>query len=40
MTVEANNTMTKGDIIIPVVKNDDSSAEMFFNSTLGLSYDS
>jgi|TARA_B100001939_G_scaffold23256_1_gene18902 hypothetical protein len=39
MTAEANNTLTKGDIIVPVVKNEDSSATLFFNSTLGLSYD-
>tara|TARA_R110000851_G_scaffold5364_2_gene22210 strand:+ start:613 stop:1248 length:636 start_codon:yes stop_codon:yes gene_type:complete len=39
MTAEANNTLLKGDIIIPVVKNDDTSATMFFSSTLSLSYD-
>ena len=39
MSGEPNKTITKGDIIIPVVRNSDSSATMFFNSTLGLSYD-
>ena len=39
MTLETNNTLLKGDIIVPVVRNSDSSATMFFNSTLGLSYD-
>ena len=39
MTAESNNTLTKGDLIIPVVKNVDSSATMYFNTTLGLSYD-
>ena len=40
MTAEANNTITRGDIIIPVVRNVDTSSTIFFNSTLGLSYDS
>lgn len=39
MTLEANNTLLKGDIVVPVVRNSDSSATMFFNSTLGMSYD-
>lgn len=38
MTSEGNNTLTKGDIIIPAVKNSDSSSTMYFNSTLQLSY--
>tara|TARA_R110000824_G_scaffold9566_1_gene42655 strand:+ start:220 stop:855 length:636 start_codon:yes stop_codon:yes gene_type:complete len=39
MREEVNNTLLKGDIIVPVVRNTDTSATMFFNSTLGISYD-
>ena len=39
MTLEVNNTLLKGDIIVPVVRNIDASSTMFFNSTLGMSYD-
>jgi len=39
MTLEVNNTLLKGDIIVPVVRNSDTSSTMFFNSTLGMSYD-
>ena len=38
MTLEGDNTLTKGDIIIPAVKNSDSGGTMYFNSTLQLSY--
>lgn len=38
MTSEVNNTLSRGDIIVPVVRNIDTSAVMFFNSTLSMSY--
>tara|TARA_R110000824_G_scaffold36113_2_gene112524 strand:- start:2103 stop:2717 length:615 start_codon:yes stop_codon:yes gene_type:complete len=38
MTSELNNTLTRGDIIVPVVRNIDSSSSMFFSSTLSMSY--
>ena len=38
MTSELNNTLSRGDIIVPVVRNIDSSSAMFFNSTLSMSY--
>ena len=38
MTSEVNNTLSRGDIIVPVVRNIDTSASMFFSSTLSMSY--
>ncbi len=38
MTAEVNNTLSRGDIIVPVVRNIDTSAAIFFNSTLSMSY--
>ena len=39
LTGEANRTITKGDIVLCAVKNDDSSSTFFLNSSLRLDYE-